>query len=315
MTRPAVRVARSAEDRERLARAYLLTVDRPDDRDLTDLVCQFGPALAAELVAASSGGHWEPAAVSATEECRKAGLRLVMPGDAEWPGALNADPWRAPLALWVGGGGRLDDLARRAVGIAGRTDATPYGIQVAAELGRRLARAGWTVVTLGRVGIDSAALRGALQDRPVSDRADAPRAVVAPPMALPFGRLVQPQPYFHEGLFRRVGWDGVLLGEHGANVPAPHHRTDAHQQIRLLVALVAAVAVVEPSRRGWGDRLARTAADARRPVLAVPGPVTSEGSGFSHELVRTARARLVTGADQLLSELDALLGIAARPPG
>ena len=72
---------RGTEERARLARAYLLAAGRPTDRDVTDLVWQYGPALAAELVAATAGATWELDAAEAVRRCVKAGLRLVVPGD------------------------------------------------------------------------------------------------------------------------------------------------------------------------------------------------------------------------------------------
>lgn len=295
----------SADERHRLARAYLLTASRLGDRDVTDLVWQYGPALAAELVAASTGGTWERDAEAAMQQCRKSDLRLIVPGDDEWPAALGKDPWTAPLGLWVRGGGHLHELVAWAVGIAGRTDATPYGVAVAAKLAGQVTRAGWTVVTLGRFGIDSAALRGALQDEPGSAMPEAaPKPTAAPPVVLPLGRLVQPEPPAHDGLFRRVGWNGVLAGEHGANVPARHGRPDARRQVALMAALSAAVVVIEPNGRGGDHRLIRAAEDNGRPVLAVPGPTTSAESRFAHELIRTGRARLVAGHSDVLAELE-----------
>ncbi len=286
----------SAADVERLARAYLMMARPLGDRDVIDSVWQYGPVLAATLVSAS----WPQDIVAAAAECRTGDLRLVVPGDEEWPAARWADPWLAPLGLWVRGGGHLGQMATRAVGVAGRQDATPYGTRVTAELGRKLAEAGWTVVTLGRTGIDSAALRGALPDVTT----DGPRPAATPALVLPFGRLVDPEPAVHEDLYRRVGWTGALLGEHGANVPRRHGRPDALRQVRLLVDLVSAVVMVEPYRRGWDHRLVRTAENAGRPVLAVPGPVGSSQSRFSHELIRTGRARLVTGPGDVLRELE-----------
>src|SRR4051794_19110969 len=122
-------------ERERLARAYLLTATQPGDRDVTDLVWQYGPQLAAELVAASAGGTWEQDAAAALQECLKADLRLVLPGDDEWPAALTKYPWTAPLGLWARGGGRLNELFVRVVGMAGRSDAPPYGVAAGGGLG------------------------------------------------------------------------------------------------------------------------------------------------------------------------------------
>jgi DNA processing protein len=285
-------------ERERLARAFLLVASHPGDRDLTDLVWQYGPALAVELVAA--GASWESDATQAMRQCVKAGLRLLVPGDDEWPAALSKDPWIAPLGLWVRGGGRLDQLTRRAVAVAGRVGPTPYGVEVAFGLGRRLADGGWTVTTLGRPGIDSAALRGALQD-------ESPAS-----LALPLGRLIDPQPVAHRKLFGRVCWDGALVSEHGANEPERYQRRDIRAQLRLLCRMTTALVLVEPDGHGWDSRIVRTAEDAGLPVMTVPGSVNSPESTFAHELFRTARARLVTGPDGVIAELERHLRGAAR---
>ena len=231
---------------------------------------------------------------AAMDECRSHGLRLVAPGDDEWPAVLAKDPWTAPLGLWVRGRGSLARLSRQVVAVTGRQVASPHGVEVAAELGRRIAGAGWTVATLGRFGVDSAALRGALDDA-LSERR-------AAPMALPFGRLVE-TPGFHTALFRRVERAGVLLSEHGADHPDPTHRPDTRRQTHLLAALASAVVLVEPNGRGGDAGIVRAAADASRPVLVVPGPVTAPSFEFAHALIRSGRARLITGASDVLDAL------------
>ena len=67
-----------------------------------------------------------------------------------------------PLALWVRGRHRLDELVDRSVAIVGSRASTAYGEHVAAEFGYQLAERGWTVVSGGAFGIDAAAHRGAL---------------------------------------------------------------------------------------------------------------------------------------------------------
>jgi DNA processing protein len=76
---------------------------------------------------------------------------LVIPEDAEWPveaftcfatpTAQADDRWRAPVALWVRGAGRLDELTERAVAVVGARAATGYGEHVAAEFSYELAEA------------------------------------------------------------------------------------------------------------------------------------------------------------------------------
>jgi DNA processing protein len=300
----------SAAELDLLARAYLLTVRTPGDPEVTELVAAHGPVMAAELVAPSYGLSWQDHAASTVAVTRAADLRLVVPGDPEWP-AAELDI----VGLWASGGGRLGELAGRAVGIAGSSKATPYGLQIAARMARELAKAGWTVVTLGRFGIDGAAVRGAL--RYITAAADLaayragsrdPLGVepfvgrVTPPLVLPLGRLSEPQPVAHDGLFRRLRWDGLLVSEHGTRLPDEEPATDLHRQGQLMAALVRALVLVEP---GWGSRwLVDAAETAGVPVLAVPGPVGSQQSQGANELIQAGRARLVTSYSDVLAELE-----------
>ena len=248
----------TGSDVERLARAYLLWARTPGDPEVADLVAQHGPALAAELVSVSSGQRWKDDAEATVEQAHTRDLRLIAPGDDEWPAALSDAARPGPLGLWLRGRGRLDRLAAHAVGIVGSRQSTPYGARAAAELGRGLSRAGWTVVTLGRFGVDGAALRGA-------DQLDGPTVV------LPLGRLVDPHPVGHRKLFARLAYRGVLAGEHGSKHPDRY--VDARRQSELLGALVVAVVVIEPNSPGAAVACVEAAHDAGRPVLAVPGPV------------------------------------------
>jgi DNA processing protein len=291
----------SAAVLDRLARAYLLGVRTPGDPEVAELVAAHGAASAAELLC---GAQWETKAAAVANQAKRNDLRLVIPGDAEWP-AVELDS----LGLWVSGRGHLAELAGRAIGIAGATKATPYGTEVAARLAAELAQIGWTVVTLGRFGIDSAALRGAMQrgrglvrweglPGPGADPVPLPPA---PPLVLPLGRLIEPEPRAHAGLFRRVGWEGLLVSEHGTRPPEEETAVDRHRQGRLMVGLVRGLLLVEP---GWGSRWLVDAAEvAGVPVLAVPGPVGSEQSQGAHELIRDGRARLVVGLVDILDRL------------
>ena len=297
----------SAPELDRLARAYLLVARTPGDAEVAELVAAHGPALAAEFVSASSGSVWEADAAAIVNQGERHDLRLVVPGDLDWP-AMELDS----VGLWVSGRGRLSELSARAVGFAGAVGATPYGVQVATRLAAELARVGWTVVTLGRFGIDSAALRGAMQSTRTAE-IEAHRTVTAPlfaPVAdppapavvLPLGRLTDPEPAVHADLFRRVGWDGLIVSEHGTRPPDQETVADRYRQGQLMAALVRGLVLIEP---GWGSRwLVDTAESAGVPVLAVPGSIRSEQSQGAHELIRDGRARLVVGAVDILDRLS-----------
>lgn len=123
----------------RLARAYLNRVAEPPAAALSELITEVGPVRAARLVAARKVSDRVAAESSARRDDDRAqadlsaiaalGGRLVIPEDAEWPTeafscfatpTAQADArWRAPVALWVRGAGRLDELTERAVAVVG----------------------------------------------------------------------------------------------------------------------------------------------------------------------------------------------------
>ena len=64
--------------------------------------------------------------------------------------------------------------------------------------------------------------------------------------------------------------------------------------------------MVEAGARSGAHQTARCARELGRPVMAVPGPVTSAMSVGSHHLIREQEALLVTGAAQVLEAIGTL---------
>ncbi len=74
---------------------------------------------------------------------RRDGIRLVIPGDAEWPGQLDVLGDARPWGMWVRGEGDLRYACLRSVSVVGTRAATAYGAHVCTELAVSLAeRAG-----------------------------------------------------------------------------------------------------------------------------------------------------------------------------
>ena len=272
---------------ERLARVHLLFSTVPGDRDVAELVDAEGPVAAADRLSCD----WREVAARRLEAAEERGRRLVVPGDEEWPAPytpVSSDClFVPPVGLWVRGGGRLGRLARRAVVVSGSPQASPYGADAAAEMVGGLARRGWSVLTFGRFGIDGAAARAAL--------AGGIGVVVFRRGG--HGRTI---PAGHAVLFDRLSSHGVLVSEWA--VGSPPGATVA-RDADLAARLAAGVVLIEPHGAGEEEQLVRAARQLRRPLLAVPGPVTSELSAYSHKLIRQRRARLVTGWRDVLGEL------------
>jgi DNA processing protein len=228
------------------------------------------------------------------------GGRLVIPGDLEWPSQLSdlgdAEPW----ALWVRGSADLRMAALRSVAVVGARAATSYGTHVASGLGADLAAAGWTVVSGGAFGIDAAAHAGALAGH------GATVAVLACGVDVAY-------PPRHDALFARIAADGLLVSE----VPpgAAPHRGRFLVRNRIIAALTRGTVVVEAALRSGALSTARDAERLGRPVLAVPGPVTSEMSRGVHRELRRGAA-LVTDAAEVIEAVGGLgVDLAPEPSG
>lgn len=155
---------------EHYARAALTYLAEPAGMNLTALVRVHGPIGALEAIRTGC----LPGTSTMVDRLRdlpapadlarfaEAGIRVIVPGDAEWPRQLADLGDDEPIALWLSGTGHLATCAHRSVAIVGSHAATSYGSCVAADMATTLAQNGWTIVSGGAYGIDAAAHRGAL---------------------------------------------------------------------------------------------------------------------------------------------------------
>lgn len=302
-----------AADEVLLARAYLSWVAEAPAAGLARFVAEVGPVEAAQRVkagavpeAVAKETHARRPVDRATEHLDAAaacGARLLTPEHPEWPHwpflgftACGRGELAPPVALWVRGPGSLEQLCDQAVGVVGSRAATGYGVHVASEVGAGMADAGFTVVSGAALGIDGAAHRGAL-------------AVEAPTVAVLACGIDRAYPLAHEVLLGRIAATGLVVSEYPPGSVPGRHRFLVRN--RLIAGLSGAVLVVEAGVRSGAQR---TAADARalgRPVLAVPGPITSGMSAGCHRLIQEG-AVLVTSTAEVL-EAAGRIGLHLAP--
>jgi DNA processing protein len=293
-----------AELADRLARAALVRVSEPGDVKVAAEVAAFGAVEAWDRISAD---HPDVDPERELTVAAKAGLRLVCPGDAEWPPGLAAldrpagGDLAVPVALWVKGPLGLADATRCAVGIVGSRAATSYGLHVAGELGFALAEQQWTVVSGAAYGIDAAAHRGALV---------APGPTLA---VLACGADVA-YPRSNEAMLARIAAEGLVVSE------APPGGLPLRRRFlvrnRLIAALSAGTVVVEAGVRSGALSTARHARRVGRPVLAVPGPVTSGMSAGCHLILRQwPESVLVTNAAEVIEAVGPMGRLAPLPLG
>lgn len=227
----------------------------------------------------------------------RSGFSLLVPGEPGWPAPLGDLGVAEPLLLWVAGDADLAEVAPRSVAVVGARACTAYGEHVAAELGAGLGERGWTVVSGAAFGIDAAAHRGAMAVDGVTVAVLACGVDVAYPAA-------------HERLLSHVRSSGVVVSE----LPLGSRPTRKRflDRNRVIAALARGTVVVEAAIRSGARNTAGHADGLSRPVLAVPGPVTSPASAGCHELIRDAAAVLVTDAADVVDAVGDLGADAAE---
>lgn len=301
MTAPTV----PATDEERRARIALSRLTEPGDQRMAVLVAQFGAVeVQAQLADERDLGGVlnDIAARLATMDpgrdlafAERLGIRFVVPGDEEWPAQLDdlqaAPPVQErggpPLGLWVKGPVRLDQM-QGSVAVVGSRSATTYGADVAAELGAGLARSGRVVVSGAAFGIDQAAHRGAL-------------AVDGPTVAILACGVDRAYPAAHASLLDHLATTGAVVSELAPGCAPTRLRFLARN--RLIAALTQGTVVAEAALRSGALNTANWASRLNRPLMGVPGPVTSAPSQGVHQLIRSGAATLVTATEEVLEVL------------
>lgn len=214
------------------------------------------------------------------------GMRVLVPGDPQWPTALEDLGEAAPHCLWVHGPGDLAALvAAGSVAMVGSRASSPYGNDCARTLAHEVAGHGYTIVSGGAYGIDAAAHRGALA---------APGGATVAVLAGGADRLY---PATNEGLLAAIRARHLLVSEAPpGTVPA---RWRFLSRNRLIAALSQVTVVVEAAWRSGALSTANRATDLRRVLAAVPGPITSPTSAGCHKILRSGQAVLVTEAQDV----------------
>lgn len=281
-----------AEVTQRTARMALAATAKPYDPEVPRLAAQHGPQEALErlMAADSPAGHRmrhldiDQVLVAADS----AGARFVVPGDDEWSVLLDAldaphlaGPW-APLGLWVRGESLL--ATNDPVAVVGARASTAYGDNVAREMAADLAAQGRTVVVTPAYGVSTAALRGVLA------------AGGHTMLVLPCG-IDSTYPRASEALVEEATRHGTVVTEFAPFTPPS--RASFLAVARLLAGLATASVVVEAAARSNACWTATWTESLGRPLLAVPGPVSSALSQLPNQLIRDGRARLVASAHHI----------------
>lgn len=181
------------------------------------------------------------------------------------------------------------------VAVVGSRSASAYGMTVTADFCRDFCEAGFTIVTGGAKGVDSAAAQTALK--------------FGGKVILVLGCGVDVvYPPENEDLFRQTTKAGGAIVSEFIYGTQPLSSLFPRRN-RIIAALSDGCVVTEAGLRSGALITADHCLDLRRPLYAVPGNITSAGSAGTNSLIRSG-ALMATDGMQVASELKLALSFA-----
>lgn len=220
------------------------------------------------------------------ERAAKLEATLLSVSDDQYPARLKKifDP---PPLLWMRGSLTAQDDP--AIAVVGTRDASKYGKRIAYRLARDLAQRGITVISGLAYGIDTAAHTGAVEGGGRT-------------IAILGSGIDWIYPSSNKQLARHIMNSGALLSEYplGAKPDAGNFP----QRNRVISGMSVGTVVVESGEKGGALITAYQALEQNREVFAVPGRLPDATSAGTHKLIKKGHAKLITGVDDILDELE-----------
>lgn len=218
------------------------------------------------------------------EKLKNNNIDFICYYDTNYPQLLR-DIYDPPPGLFVRG--KLKPTGP-AVAVVGSRKATAYGLKVAEQLGRDLAKAGVTVVSGMARGIDTAAHKGAM------------KAAGGYTIAVLGCGVDVVYPPENDKVMQEIISKGALISEFPpGSAPEPWHFPVRN---RVISGLSQCVVVVEAGERSGALITADIALEQGRDVAAVPGNIYSRMSKGPNGLIKQG-AKLVESVADILEEL------------
>ena len=204
--------------------------------------------------------------------------------DERYPQLLK-EIYDPPVALFMRGDREI--LGLTGLAIVGTRSPSAYGLEVAEQLSRELARLGYAIISGAARGIDTVVHRTTMMAGENT-------------IAVLGNGLDRAYPAENRGMLEEIGNRGLLLSEFlmGTKPDAPNFP----RRNRVISGLSRGVIVVEAAERSGSLITAYIALDQNREVFAVPGSIYSQQSIGTNRLIRQG-ARLVGTAEDILAEI------------
>ncbi|MFH1678984.1 MAG: DNA-processing protein DprA [Candidatus Omnitrophota bacterium] len=219
---------------------------------------------------------------------KKHKAKIIAQDDPAYPENLKNifDP---PLVLFLRGEILPEDML--SIAIVGTRMASLYGINMARKISSQLGQRGFTIVSGGARGIDSASHQAALK-------------INARTIAVLGCGVDEVYPFENIRLFEQIIQKGALVSEFPMGTRPL--RQNFPQRNRIISGLSLGVVVIEAPMRSGSLITVSSALEQGRDVFCVPGQADSFNMKGSHQLLKDG-AKLVEDADDIMEELSPLL--------
>jgi DNA processing protein len=205
-------------------------------------------------------------------------------GSADFPKRLShiSGP---PKILYTLGAPLGDLLKHPCVAVVGSRTISPYGAQVTFDLARQLAEQGVVIISGLALGVDAEAHTAALEAGGLTI------AVLPTPVndVYPSNNRQLAQRILDNG--------GALVSEYEVNEYA--FKTNFVARNRIVSGLADALLITEAAEKSGSLHTARFALEQGKPVLVVPGPITSSGSVGTNNLLKSGATPVTSVSDVL----------------
>jgi DNA processing protein len=220
------------------------------------------------------------------QEILGASARFITPEMVSWPSGFS-DLLAPPIGITVRG--LLPEA--ESIAIVGTRNPSHYGLSVTRSLTAGLIDHGFVIVSGGALGIDTEVHRSALNAEGITI------AIIGSGLKIDY-------PASNRRLFEEITERGAVISEVMPEVTARPERFLTRN--RLIAAISRSTIVIEAAFRSGSLRTARDAAELLRPVMAVPGPITSPTSEGCHRLIADRTAEIVTSLSDVVEMLSPL---------
>ncbi len=211
-------------------------------------------------------------------------VRLLTFKDEAYPENLKSiyDP---PPFLFIRGQTKEED--KNAIAIVGSRAASPYGNQIAEQIGRELAKRGITIISGLAWGIDSIGHSSALEENG--------RTIAVFGSGLDI--IYPPQ---NRKLAEKIVQKGAIVSEFLLGTKP--EKQNFPRRNRLISGLSLGVVIIEAGAKSGALLTAQHALEQNREVFAVPGNIGAKTSEGTNRLIKEG-AKLVTSVEDILEEL------------